>query len=238
VVSSRYGRLLAELAKVSKTPVAIHVYSFDESVEAIAREVGASFKKISSFEELYTLEELGRCDVGLVALDEDSETLTAAKVLKSIGVPVVIPVLNVSLNRDVAAAFGLKHAVAIDQYVAGNVLQLVLLDTWIYVNAVDYLGLGIALYRVWKRGLLGIRVKDLEHALEGKPVKLLVIDRHGRVITDQEHVVEQGDVIVVVGRFVELVNYTGLIDKLFTRYEQIYAQALTGALPTTTRVGG
>jgi len=240
VVSAKYARLVSELAEASKssrTPLALHVYSFDESVEPAAREAGASFKLVKSVEELYTIRELERCDAGVVALDEDSLTLSVARVLKSLGIPVVIPVLNTELNRDFAVSFGVKHAVLLDQYILANVLYLTQLDKWVFVNVVDYAGIGVAFYRVWKRGVLGFKLRDVESAVEGKPVKLLAITRHGAAVSDPEYVLEQGDTLVLVGLYRELPSYALLIEKLFAKYEQLQAQ-ISATTPSPPRSGG
>lgn len=238
VMSDRFGRTVVELARRIKTPTAFHIFSPDSGVESVAKEVNAVFKKIGSVEELYVYGELRICDVGIVALNEDSESIVAARILKAVGVPLVFIVINASVNRDLAIKEGLRYVIGLDEYIVGNLLPAMSLDSWVLVRTVEFIDFGVAMYRLWKKGTLGVKIGDLNALLKDRSVKLLVFNKVGRVVVEEDYVLEQGDILILVGKHSELPKYVDLINKALLKYEEIAAGRYSGMFKTMPRTAG
>jgi len=238
VTVSRFSRIIVDIARGAKTPTALHVYSTDEGVEAVAREVNAEFRKLNNIEELHAFKELGDCDIGIIALERDSESIAAARILKAMGVPLTLTVVNSSANRDLASREGLRHIIGLDGFITGNIMPLVLSDSWVVMKILEFLDIGVAVHRFWRRGLLGVRLSDIGAALKGKPARFILLDRAGRVVVDESHVVEQGDTLIILGKYSELPGYVDAVDKVLMKLEEVTARRYSEMFPTTPRVTG
>jgi len=235
VTLDRFGRVVYELAKSIKTPTVFHIYSFDQELEVIAREVNAVFKRINSLDELHGFNEISLCDIGIVALDKDSETIAAGRILKSMGVPMVFTVLNNSVNRDLARREGLKYILSLDTYIVGNILTAISMDSWSIYRVNVFQDIGVAIYRFWRRGLLGIKINILSSLLRDKPVKLVVVSRDGGIVLDEDYELKQGDMIMLIGRYVDLFEYVDLVNKTLDKFEETFASKYYEAFRATPR---
>ncbi|MEL9909289.1 MAG: hypothetical protein QXP97_02050 [Desulfurococcus sp.] len=238
VTTARFSRLALELLGSIKTPTALHVFSMDPEVEAVAREVKAVFHKFNSIEELYVYKELESCDIGVIALDRDSDSIAVARILGKMGVPLIFIVLNTRGNRELAKGEGAGYVISLDEYIVGNILPVILMDSWVSMRIIDAFNLGVAVYRVWKRGVLGVKLGDFLDKLKGKPAMLMVYDKAGRIVMNGEHVVEQGDALILIAKYSELLEYISSIEKIFSKYEEYVARRYSEQFSTMPRTMG
>ncbi len=235
ITGKRFARTSIEIVSLLRLKPYIHIFSKDEEINTIAEKISAKFTKISTIDDIYIHEELENFDMAIIAMDEDYDGIYVARALKTMGIQTVILILNESINKDIPEREGIKYVIGIDDYVIGNISSLIALDTWIFMKAISYLNLGIGIHRVARRGTIGVFLKELKEASKERNIRLILLNKVGRIVEDDDHEIEQGDTIIVIGIGDELYRGVNDIEKIFRKHEEILARRYAETFRISTR---
>jgi len=235
ITGKRFIRTAIEIISSLRFKPYIHIFSMDEEIRAIAEKISAKFTKIGSIDDIYVHEELENFDMAIIAMDEDYDGINVARALKTMGIPTIMLILNESINRDIPEREGIKYIVGIDNYVLGNIASFIALDTWIFMNVLNYLNLGIAIHRVARRGTIGVFLKELREVARERNIGLIVLNKIGKIVEDENYEIEQGDTIIVIGVGDELYRGVNDIERVFRKHEEILARRYSETFRISTR---
>lgn len=231
-VSKIYAKKVFEvLSAISPKPYVL-VVSRDEEVELLSKAQGYEYVKIGDVEKLYTLEKLEEFDIAIAALDDDMLNIAVARVAKSMGIPVVVLFIHDTMNKDVALREGAKMFVNIDNFVSSNLRLLLLPDTWVVMELMPMIKLVVAIHRVAKRSVLGLKIDVLKEAVGFEDIQVFAIDKMGSFI--KEKPLDIDDTVFVIGVEDRVLKAVAELEKTFRRYEQLYTLRYT----ETHRFGG
>lgn len=235
ITGKRFIRTTIEMISSLRFKPYIHIFSIDEDIRAIAEKISAKFTKIGSIDDIYVHEELEDFDMAIIAMDEDYDGINAARALKTMGIPTIMLILNESINKDIPEREGIKYIVGIDNYILGNIASFIALDTWIFMNVLNYLNLGIGIHRVARRGTIGVFLRELKEVSKERNIGLIVLNKIGKIVEDENYEIEQGDTIIVIGIGDELYRGVNDIERIFRKHEEILARRYTETFRISTR---
>ncbi|MCS7127988.1 MAG: hypothetical protein N3E36_01785 [Sulfolobales archaeon] len=216
----------------------VAVVSLDEEAALASKAMGVEFIGGPLPEKIYAIDEFKEYDVGIAALDNDSINISVVKALRSIGIPLVISLLNNSANRDLLVKEGADYVIDIDSYVSQNIAASLSMDKWVYVKPLSIVNLTLAVVRLARRSILGVKLGELKSALRSKSIHLMAIDRLGKVISDDSVELNAGDIILLTGIESEVYEASMDVEKLFRRHEETLARSFAESLRASTRPYG
>lgn len=223
-VSRRYARLLIDAVSSIKPKPKLTILSPDEEVAILAKNLGVEHRSSLAVEKLYTSEELEEYDLALIAMDDDHDNIAIARTTKSMNIPIIISVLNDTANRDLLHREGVNFIVDVNEFAVGSIKSIVLSDTWTTIRLSTIANLVVAFHRTLRRGVLGVTVMELEEVIRGVDVKLIVLERSGRVATDTSKTIETGETLVLIGTEEGVEKAMNRIEGVFRRHEEIFAR--------------
>jgi len=224
VLGCGISEILNEFLDLVKPVNVVKLYSQCEELSVAAAKMGLSFEKFERIEDLAGREELEEFDGAVVALDDDSRSVEAAKILKAMDVPTVAVVLRDSRNAEVVRGAGVGAPVPLASYAAAAAKALFVLDSWVLLQVLPSPSLGIALHRVAKRGALGVPLGEVVEEVVDAGAKVFAVDKLGRLVEDPKHVISAGDTIIVVGIGDSLYKAVSRAESVFRRHEEVLAR--------------
>ena len=225
VVNKKYAKQVLDVLQLLSPRPSITLASQDDEVEVMAKILGVEFVKFEDVEKLYTFEKLEEFDVAIAALDDDVYNIAIARVAKSMGIPIVIAFVHNSLNKEEMVREGVRNVIDIENIVSSYLKQFLVQDSWIVMKIIPAINFVIALYRVVKRGVLGVNLKMFIDAVD-RDVKVFAIDKTGSFI-DEYKPLENGDTIVVIGLEDKVLKTLTEFEKIFRKYEHYYTMKYT-----------
>jgi Trk K+ transport system NAD-binding subunit len=225
VVNKKYVKQVLDVLQLLSPRPSITLASQDDEVEVMAKILGVEFVKFKDVEKLYTFEKLEEFDVAIAALDDDVYNIAIARVAKSMGIPIVIAFVHNSLNKEEMVREGVRNVIDIENIVSSYLKQFLVQDSWIVMKIIPAINFVIALYRVVKRGVLGVNLKMFIDAVD-RDVKVFAIDKTGSFI-DEYKPLENGDTIVVIGLEDKVLKTLTEFEKIFRKYEHYYTMKYT-----------
>jgi Trk K+ transport system NAD-binding subunit len=225
VVNKKYAKQVLDALQLLSPRPSITLASQDDEVEVMAKILGVEFVKFKDVEKLYTFEKLEEFDVAIAALDDDVYNIAIARVAKSMGIPIVIAFVHNSLNKEEMVREGVRNVIDIENIVSSYLKQFLVQDSWIVMKIIPVINFVIALYRVVKRGVLGVNLKMFIDAVD-RDVKVFAIDKTGSFI-DEYKPLENGDTIVVIGLEDKVLKTLTEFEKIFRKYEHYYTMKYT-----------
>ncbi len=237
VSRSTATRVLSSIQMLTPKPH-VAVASIDEEAALISKAMGVEFIGGPLPERIYAIDEFKEYDVGIAALDDDSMNISIVKALRSIGMPLVISLLNNSANRDLLVKEGADYIIDVDSYVSQNIAASLIVDKWIYVRPLSTVNLAFAVIRLVKRSILGVKLGELKSALRSKSVHLMAVDKLGKTINDDSAELSAGDIMLLIGIESEIREASMDVEKLFRRREEALARSFAESLRVSTRPYG
>lgn len=216
----------------------VAVVSLDAEAALVSKAMGVEFIEGPIPERIYAIEEFKEYDVGIAALDDDSINISIVKALRSIGIPLVISLLNNSANRDLLAKEGVDYIIDADSYISQNIAASLSMDKWIYIKPLSIADLALAVIRLVRRSILGVKLGELKSTLRSRGVHLMVINRLGKAISDESVELSAGDIILLVGIESEVYEASMDVEKLFKRREEALARSFAESLRASIRPYG
>lgn len=237
-VSKRYARLLLDAVWGISPRPEVTILSPDEEVAVLAKNLGVGYRPDMSLEKIYASEELKGYDLAVLAMDDDKDNIVLARAARSMGIPIVVSVLNDTANKDILIREGVTHIVDVNDFAVNSIASFVLSDTWITVRVPSTTGIVVALQRIVRRGILGVTQGEIEKFISEGNVKLIILNSGGKVISDSSRAIETGDTIVLAGTENDVRKVASNIEKVFRRYEEVFARRYAETLGTTMRSYG
>ncbi|MEZ0393789.1 MAG: hypothetical protein ABWK00_01900 [Desulfurococcaceae archaeon] len=198
VASPRMLRALCEAIRAADPRPHIVVASDDSAITAAAEGLGAEKAIVLDLSSPEPVErELALVDDAIVALDSDLASREVACRLRRAGVPVVVVVLNSGENAGLLAECAPDAVINVGGHVSEAVELAIGFERWSRVRTLERLGLHVATYRVTLRARLGVGVQAIRRSLEGLGVGYHVVDRQGRVVSDVDYILGEGDYLVL-----------------------------------------
>ena len=224
IVSKNYARQIFDAISNLKPKPYVLATSFDEEVEVLAKYFGHSCKRIDSINKVAELQELKDFDIAITALDDDAKNIAALKIISMFNIPIIISILHNKNNRDLIVSSGATHVINLDELLYANICSMLIPDTWIITSPLSLLPkLKIAVHRFLRRAALGVTVNDVLKALKDSKsdVSIYCFNRFGNRLTTS--VFSAGDYIVITGFEEEIDKAVKTIERLFSKYEEMYA---------------
>ena len=222
VNKNMFRSIIDALSAVKPAPKII-VASDDEDVEVLSLQLGYEYKRLRDIE---VAENLTDVDIAILALDNDYANISLLKQIKSAGIPIVITVLHNKENRAALIGEGANYIIDIDSYLQTSIKSLLQPDTWITVTPITPLQkFVVAVYRVLRRGLLGISINDLESAVKDIRIYLEHLNRFGTRAEDPT--ISPGDFIIVAGLENDVKKAINAIETLFRKIEEMHASRIS-----------
>jgi len=223
--SKKYAKnVLDVLHSLSPKPFIV-LASLDDEVGVLAKMLGIEFVKVEDVEKLYVLEKLEEFDVAIAAFDDDVYNIAVARVAKSMGIPIVIAFMHSVLNREEMIREGVSNIVDIENIISSYLKQFLLHDSWVVIKVIPAMNFVVALYKVVKRGLLGVNLRVFIENVGGG-IKIFAIDKTGNFISEDKPL-ENGDMIIVIGLEDKVMKIVSEFERIFRKYEQYYAMKYT-----------
>ncbi|MEM1644229.1 MAG: hypothetical protein QXV30_03970 [Desulfurococcaceae archaeon] len=216
----------------------VAVVSLDDEAALVSKAMGVEFIGGPLPERIYAIDEFKEYDVGIAALDDDSINISIVKALRSIGIPLVISLLNNSANRDLLVKEGADYIIDVDSYISQNIAASLIMDKWIYIKPLSIADLALAITRLVKRSVLGVKLGELKSALRSRNVHLMVVNRLGKAISDELAELNVGDIILLIGIESEVYEASMDVEKLFKRREEALARSFAESLRASIRPYG
>ncbi len=222
VSKNMFRSIIDALSAVKPTPKII-VTSDDEDVEVLSLQLGYEYKRLRDIE---VAENLTDVDIAILALDNDYANISLLKQIKGAGIPIVIAVLHNKENRATFIEEGASFIIDVDSYLQTSITSLLLPDTWITVTPITPLQkFVVAVYRVLRRGLLGISINDVESAVKGLHIYLEHFNRFGT--RAENPAISPGDFIIVAGLENDVKKAINAIEMLFRKVEEMHASRIS-----------
>jgi len=224
VLGCGISEILNELLDLVKPVNVVKLYSQCEELSVAASKMGLSFEKFERVEDLARHEELEEFDAAVVALDDDSRSIEAAKILKAMDVPTVAVVIRDARNAEVIRRAGVGTPIPLASYAAAASKILFVLDSWVLLHVLPSPSLSIAVHRVARRGALGVHLGEVIEEVSDTGAKVFAVDKLGRIVEDPKYVISAGDSIIVVGIGDSLYKAVSRAESVFRRHEEVLAR--------------